>query len=91
MEQVNFSLLETLVFYGQLENSLQLFVRECQALCSSKQSISFRFSQHTDGFLKTELCFLEVRDSKQPICNIFLHVILANVLAEQPSSMKGFY
>lgn len=34
MEQVNFSLLETLVFYGKLENSQQVLTQECQALRS---------------------------------------------------------
>lgn len=88
---MNFSLLGTLVSFGKLEKSQQ--APSHTGMSGSellKAILLFSFSQQTDGFLK-QLCFLEVRDSEQPRWSIFLGVILVNILADQPSSMKRFY
>lgn len=86
---MNFSLLGTLVSYGKLEKSQQ--APSHTGMSGSellKVILLFSFSQQTDGFLKQ---FLEVRNSEKPRWNIFLGVILVNILADQPSPMKRFY
>lgn len=90
MEQVNFSLLEALVLYGRVGNSRWVLTRECQALFPKAVPLLWVQPAHR-WVSKAGRCSSEVRDSEQPLCNVILDVILVNVLADQPSSMKGFY
>lgn len=84
---MNFSLLGTLASYGKLGKSQQ---EPSHSGMSGSEFLKAILLQQTDGFPK-QLCSLEVRDSEKSIWNIFLGVILVNILADQLSSMKSFY